>query len=178
MPEWLCTWAILGVKVTTFKSIVFPAKDRPAGRTLFVREFWRTHVLQSSTPSWFSIFLWVFCTCTREWRWRRSWRRYHFEVYWGSPMWPSKLYFSTEIFKNVLKILYSMGIKFTLEFEIYLTGNCAIFAIRGSYMCTHLRMMSYEDHAHGSQKWIWIQIEYCSWSEDKYLWTKKPARGT
>ena len=81
VPEWLCTWAILGAKVTTSKSIVFPAKDRPAGHPLFVREFWRTLFLQSGTPSWFSDFLWVFCTYTREWRWRRSWRRYHFKCF-------------------------------------------------------------------------------------------------
>ena len=73
-----CTWAILGAKVTTSKSIVFTAKVRPAGRTLFVREFWRTHFFESDTPSWFIVFLWVFCTYTREWRWRRPWRRYHF----------------------------------------------------------------------------------------------------
>ena len=87
VPEWLCTWAILGAKVTPSKSIVFPAKDRPAGRPLFVREFWRnrffarefwrTHFFESGTPSWFIVFLWVFCTYTREWRWRRSRRRYH-----------------------------------------------------------------------------------------------------
>ena len=82
-PEWLCARAILGAKVTTSKSTVFPAKDRPTGRPvgrgLFVREFWRTLFLQSGTPSWFIELLWVFCAYTREWRWRRSWRRYHFK---------------------------------------------------------------------------------------------------
>ena len=176
-PAWLRAWAILGVKVTTSKSIVFPANDRPAGRPcLFSREFWRTHFVESGTPSWFIIFLWVFCTCTREWRWRRSWRRYHFGVCWGSPMWPSKLYFSAEIFKNVLKILRSMRIKFTFKFETFWPDMCSLRII---YVYTFA-----DDVVWGSCTWVSkmnmnTNIKcFCSWSEDKYLWTKNPARGT
>ena len=60
------------------------------------------------------------------------------KVFWGSPVRPSKLNFSTEIFKNVLKILCNMGIKRTLNFETFLTCQYVILIVCGSRICGNL----------------------------------------
>ena len=155
MPEWLCTWAILGAKVTTSKSIVFAAKDRPTAPFLQGSSGVRTFLKVVLPPdSSFSYEYFVHIRGNKGGGARGD--ATICEEVWGSHMWSSKLYFSTEFSKNVLKILCSMGVKFTMNLETFWSENTRYFQFGDRIRAKICGAVSYEDHIRWSQKWIHI----------------------
>ena len=135
VPEWLCTWAILGAKVTTPKSIVFPANDRPAGRPY---PFCKGVLAYALVQKRYSLLIHRFFMSTFHIYegMKVATLEATLQVCWGSPVWPTKLHLSAEFFKNVLKILRSMGANTRWILKHFRPGNAGYLQFAGQIVAT------------------------------------------